>query len=194
MSNINISFGKIISTILLGGLVLFVAVFLGIQAGFALKGGGGSTSEITPLNLLNDTPLDLGEVLPPMRVKDLSGNLTSTADIAKGQKTVFVLAMPDCNPCGNLMKIWERNGVVSDPDGVQIIFLVSGAIDDTYLGKLAEYTEVYPMYFCDIDELGKKWGIGSFPNAVGVGQDNSISFVASAMVKRLDNEFFARYL
>jgi hypothetical protein len=192
MADTRLSFREGIMYILLGGVVLFVAIFLGIRTGFALRSSG--PSEITPETLPNQSLLEMSTGIPSLQVRDSNGSLHTLSDITVGKKTVIGILLPGCGPCKKLLKIWERKEILHNPNGTQIILLVAGPQDNVDLGELTEYVEDYPVYFCDMGHLDAEWGISSFPSVIGIGTGNLISFIANGYVNQLDNEFFLKYL
>ncbi len=180
--------------ILVGGVVLFFAVFLGIRTGFAIRGGGGEPGELTPENLPNRTILKLGDPFPALPVKSPDANTLQISDITGGKPTVFAFVLPGCDPCKNMLTKWRANGIVNDDKGVHIVLLAASQPDELNAGPLAEFEGDYPIYFVDMEQLGEQCGISSFPSVVGVKADETIGFVANAYVYRLDTAFFKKYL
>lgn len=182
--------------ILVGGMVLFFAVFLGIRAGFAIRGNGeaGGPGELTPDNLPNRTIMKVGDPFPALQVKSPDDNILQIADITGGKPTVFAVVLPGCDPCRNMLTKWRDKGIVNDDNGVHVVLLAASRPDESSLGPLEEFEGNYPAYFADMGQLGSECGITTFPSVVGVKADGTIGFVANAYVQRLDTAFFKKYL
>jgi len=178
--------------IVLGGVVLFVAVTLGIQVGFALRGDG--TAELSPETLPNRSLMKPGDALPDLTVYTLDGKTTLLGDVIGGKKTVIGVAMPGCDPCKQLLTTWVKNGMVNGANDFQIILLASTTPETRELGPLADFSQHYPVYFCDHSLLKEQFGISTFPTVMGTGIGNKVSFVANGYVHQLDTEFFNKYL
>jgi hypothetical protein len=171
---------------------MFVAIALGIQAGFALKGDG--SFELTPENLPNRSKMELGDAFPPLPVVDLEGNQLLLGDITDGKTTIIGVVMPGCDPCKTLLGEWQTKGITSGGNDFQVILLATSAKDTRELGPLEEFAKVYPVYFCDNLALKEHCGLSTFPSIVGLGADNTVSFVANGYVHRLDVDFFNEFL
>jgi len=179
--------------ILVGGVVLFFAVFLGIRAGFAIRGDGGP-SELTPENLPNRSLLEVGGPFPQLQVKTADNEPIDMSAVIQNRPTVFAVVLPGCDPCKNLLQKWQTEDIVSDQSRVQIVLLAAVPPDELDLGPLTEYAADFPVYFIEFSELDSHCGISSFPSLMGVKADNTVGFVANAYVQRLDGEFFDKYL
>jgi hypothetical protein len=177
---------------LLSGVVLFLAIFLGIRAGLAVQ--GGRTGNLTPKALPNQTMLKIGERLPDMGVTSLDGRDFTLRDIARGKKTLIAVVMPGCGPCKKLLTQWQNGNIADDDHGRQVVLLAAGSREKRDMGELSAFADKYPVYFCDVAALDEECGISSFPSVLGVDGDNGIVFVASSFVYQLDNVFFDKYL
>jgi hypothetical protein len=181
--------------ILIGGVVLFFAVFLGVRAGFAIRSNGeGGPGELTPENLPNRTIMKIGDPFPALPIKSADATTLHIAAITDGRPTVFGVVLPGCEPCENMLTKWRANGIVNGGDGVHIVLLAASHPDELDPGPLAKFGNDYPIYFVDMGQLGSQCGISSFPSVVGVKEDATISFVANAYVQELDTAFFKKYL
>lgn len=181
--------------IAVGGVVLFFAVFLGIRAGFALRGNGaGEPGELTPENLPNRTVMKLGDPFPALPVRSADATALHIVDIVDHRPTVFAVVLPGCDPCKNMLAKWRTNGTVDKDNGVHIVLLAASQPDEVNPGPLAEFANDYPIYYVDMGELEEQCGISSFPSVVGVKADDTIGFIANAYVHRLDTAFFEKYL
>ncbi len=188
----HLSFKTGIVYLLLSGVVLFLAIFLGIRAGLAVQ--GGRTGDLTPKNLPNQTMLKLSEQLPDMAVTSLDGRNFTLCDIARGKKTLIAVVMPGCGPCKKLLTQWQNGNIANGDNGRQVVLLAAGSREKREMGELSEFADKYPVYFCDVSTLDDVCGISSFPSILGVGGDNAVAFVASSFVYQLDNKFFDKYL
>lgn len=187
------SFRNVIVYIFLGGVIMFVAIFLGIQAGFAIKGDG--VGDLNPETLPNRSLLKPGDAIPPLPVYTLAGSQSMLLeDVIGGKRTVVGVVMPGCDPCKTLLGEWGDKGILNDLNDFQIILLASTPAENRDLGPLADFAERYPVYFCDHVALKEQFGISTFPSIMGFGDDNSVSFVANGYVHQLDVEFFEEYL
>jgi hypothetical protein len=182
--------------IVVGGAVLFFAVFLGIRAGFAIRvyGGGGEPGELTPQNLPNRTVMKVGDPFPELPVRSIDDGSVRIADITDGRPTVFAVVLPGCDPCKNMLTKWRDKGIINDDTGVRVVLLAASQPGETETGPLAEFIHDYPVYFVDMGELDSQCGISSFPSVVGLKADDTIGFIANAYVHRLDTAFFEKYL
>jgi hypothetical protein len=178
--------------ILLGGVIMFVAIFLGIQAGFAIKSEG--STELTPENLPNRSLVKPGDAIPPLPVYSANGEQFMLEAITGGRPTLVGLVLPGCEPCKLLLQGWGEKGIINGNKNYQVILLVSSGDDSRELGPLADFADKYDVYFCDHVPLKEHLGITTFPTVMGLGKDHSISFVANAYVHKLENEFFEQYL
>ncbi|MDD4051449.1 MAG: redoxin domain-containing protein [candidate division Zixibacteria bacterium] len=178
--------------VLLSGVVLFLAIFLGIRTGLAVQ--GGRTGELTPKNLPNQTLLKVSEQLPDMAVTSLDGRDFTLRDITRGKKTIIAVVMPGCGPCKKLLTQWQRDNIGGDSRGRQMVLLAVGSREKRDMEELTAFADEYPVYFCDVAALDDACGISSFPSILGVGGDNAITFIASSFVYQLDNKFFDKYL
>jgi len=180
--------------ILVGGVVLFFAVFFGIRAGFAIRGNGGEPGELTPENLPNRTVMKLGDPFPALPVRSFDDGALRIADITDGRPTVFAVVLPGCDPCENMLTKWRDKGIINDNDGIRVVLLAASQPGETDPGPLANFTNSFPIYYVDLGELESQCGISSFPSVVGVKADDTIGFIANAYVHRLDTDFFKKYL
>lgn len=178
--------------VLLSGVVLFLAIFLGIRAGLAVQGGRGG--DLTPKNLPNQTLLKVGEALPNMPVTSLDGRESTLRAIVQGKKTVIAVVMPGCGPCKKLLTQWQNSNLANGAGGRQVILLAAGSREKRDIGELAPFADKYPVYFCDVTTLDDVCGVSSFPSILGTGETGAIAFVASSFVYQLDDKFFDKYL
>lgn len=188
----SLSAREIVLYILLGGVVIFVAVFLGIHAGFALRGGG--PGKLTPENLPNHSNLKIGDVMPTLEVSTADGVARPIGDVIRGRPAVIVVVLPGCDPCKNLLASWRDSNLFSDNQNIQVIVLAVVAQGEYQLGELEEFGTVFPCYFTDFLQMDKQCGISGFPSLIGVGGDNKIKFIASGYAQELDRKFFEKYL
>lgn len=178
--------------ILLGGVVLFVAVTLGIQVGFALRGDG--KPEINPDTLPNRSLMKPGDPLPDLTVYTAEGKETRFADVLGGKKTAIGVVMPGCDPCKQLLTSWVNKNQVDGPHNFRMVLLVATTPEVREMGPLADFAQHYPIYFVDHPHLKEQFGISTFPTVMGTGTGNKVSFVANGYVHQLDTEFFNKYL
>ena len=183
---------EIVLYILLGGVVIFVAVFLGIRTGFALRGSG--LGKLTPENLPNRTNLKIGDVLPAFEVMTADSVARPIEDILKGRPTVIVVVLPGCDPCKNLLTTWRDSKLFPDDQKIQVVVLAAVPPGEYQLGELEEFGTIFPCYFTDFLQMDRQCGISGFPSLIGVGGDNQIRFIASGYAQELDRKFFEEYL
>jgi hypothetical protein len=179
--------------ILVGGVVLFFAIFLGIRAGFAIR-GDGAPSELTPDNLPNRSHLKVGDPFPQLQVITPENETLDLNAVIQNRPTVLAVVLPGCEPCKNLLKKWETNGIAGAESNVQIVLLAAVPPDELDLGPLTEHGANFQYYFVEFAQLDTNCGITSFPSLMGVTADHTVGFVANAYVHRLDMEFFEKYL
>jgi hypothetical protein len=179
--------------IAVSGVVLFFAVFLGIRAGFAIR-GDGAPEVLTPDNLPNRSLLKPGDPLPPMLVKTAENHILNIADITEGKPTVVAVVLPGCGPCEKLLAAWRKKGIVHDENGIRIVLLTAAPPDEFDLGALSEFEDDFPVYFVEFAQLDTHCGISTFPSLIGITSGNAVGFVANGYVHRLENEFFEKYL
>jgi hypothetical protein len=172
--------------------VLFVAVALGIQVGFALKSDTPLT--LTPDNLPNQSLLRPGDAIPDLPVLNLEGRAMTLSDATDGRRTLVAVVLPGCDPCKKLLGEWERRGLPEQADDFQIILLASSGDNSLELGPLSAFADRYPIYFTDHIPLKEICGISTFPSLMGLGGDHTVKFVANGLVYDLDAEFFKKYL
>jgi len=178
--------------ILLGGAVLFIAVALGIQVGFALR--GDETPELSPKTLPNRSLMKPGDPLPELTVYDLDGNQLRLDEVLGGKKTAIGVVMPGCDPCKQLLTGWVNKGMVNGSADYQMVLVAATTPDARELGPLSDFAKYYPIYFCDHTVLKEQFGISTFPTVMGTGIGNKVSFVANGYVHQLDTEFLKKYL
>jgi hypothetical protein len=188
----HLSFKTGVFYVLLSGVVLFLAVFLGIRAGLAVQ--GGRTGDLTPKTLPNQTSMKVSQPVPDLAIRSLDGRDLTLRDIAGGKKTLIAVVMPGCGPCKKLLTQWQDNKIVNGDDGRQVVLLAAGSREKRDMSELAAFADKYPVYFCDVATLDDVCGISSFPSILGIGGDNAVVFVASSFVYQLDNKFFDKYL
>ncbi len=188
----HLSSSRMIGYILLGGLIMFISVFLGIQAGFALK---GNAYNLTPDVLRNRTTMIVGDVIPALPVMKQSGEWTRLSEALADQKTVMAVVMPGCGPCSKLMKRWAIEEMAQKAAaGYHVAILAAVDIDSVNLGELDEYVDGYEVLYCSAYDLDDFCGVASFPSLIGIGQGGVIRFIANDMVFQLDHDFFSKYL
>lgn len=178
--------------ILVGGIVLFLAVFMGIRAGLAVR--GTPDLNLTPEKLRNTTTMKIGDIVPSLSVRSDNGQLTDLQMIGNNKRTVIAVVLPGCAPCGNLLQNWQVKELKQKSGDIQFIMLAGVSSDIPDLRELAEYASDYPVYFCDIEDLRSCCDLTTFPSVVGIGADNRIRFVANAGVYSLDEGFFNKHL
>ena len=179
--------------IVLAGAILFAAVALGIQVGFALR-SDDEPGELNPETLPNRSSLKPGDAIPSLPVYDLDKNEFTLTNIVAGKNTLVGVVMPGCEPCKKLLSGWIDKEIVGAKQPFQIILLATSAAEERELGPLEEFSKDYPVYFCDHVILKNLCGLTTFPSIVGLGADNKVSFVANEYVFQLDVEFFNKYL
>ncbi|MCP4567595.1 MAG: hypothetical protein GY841_08455 [FCB group bacterium] len=177
--------------VLLAATVLFLAVFLGIRAGFA---GGTGQPDTSPASLPNYSNLVIDKGLPSLTVRTSSGEELNSAKIIGTQKTVIAVVMPGCGACASLMETWQTLDLTGGDRDIRIVLLVGVSGEESELGELSEYIKKYDHYFCDMGDLDQIWGVRSFPTVFGVSLDRNIRFVASVFGNFLDGEYFAEHL
>jgi hypothetical protein len=176
--------------IITGGVILYAAVFLGIQAGHAFRGGA---TEITPDNLPNESLLSPGDPIPPLPLKTATGTPVTLAEAVGDRPTLVGVVMPGCTPCKQLLGQWQQGGV--DGTGKYQVILVATEIEEVGdFGVLADYADTYPIYWCRSDDMDGICGITTFPSLIGMTADNTVGFVANGLVYQLTTEFFDKYL
>jgi hypothetical protein len=186
------SFKHVLVYILLGGAIMFLAIFLGIQAGFAIR--GDQTAELTPESLPNRSLLKPGDPIPPLPVRDMAGNELILDEITESVSTIVGVVLPGCDPCKKLLSEWRNKGILNGQNDFQVVLLATSPSDSLELGPLAEFAEIYPVYFCKSEALKELIGISTFPTVMGLSNEGTVSFVANAYVHQLDIEFFDEYL
>lgn len=177
--------------VLLAATVLFLAVFLGIRAGFA---GGTGQPDTSPASLPNYSDLVIDKDLPPLTIRTSSGEELNSAEIIGSKKTVIAVVMPGCGACASLMESWQTLDLTGGNSDIRIVLLVGVSGEDSDLSDLSEYIKKYDHYFCDMGDLDQVWGVRSFPTVFGVGLDGNIRFVASVYGNFLDDDYFAEHL
>ena len=177
--------------VLLSGVVIFLAIFLGIRTGLAVK--GGQFGDLTPKTVGNETSLKLGQTLPATAIRAADGRELTLPEITAGRQTVIAVVMPGCGPCKKLLTQWQTKGIVGGSDR-QVVLLAAVTPGNLDLGELSEFKDKYPVYFCDFVKLDDDCGVNSFPSLIGVGRDNTIKFVANSFIYQLDNKFIDNYL
>ena len=192
MSTRDWSFRNGIVFILMGGVVLFAAIFFGIRTGLAVK--GGEFSELTPNDLMNRTRLATGDDLPDLSIRNIDGSLTTLREACGDRPTVAAFVMPGCGPCGDLLSTWEASQVYAPENGFSIILIVAVADDNIDLGEIAGFDDRYRVYTCDHVQLDNQIGIGTFPTLIGISERAAISFVSNGFSNKLNGAFFSKYL
>lgn len=171
--------------------VLFLAVFLGIRAGFA---GGTGQPDISPTSLPNYSNLIIDKALPSLMVRTVSGEELNSAEIIKDKKTVIAVVMPGCGACAALMKTWQPLDLTGGAADIRIVLLVGVSDDEPDLGELSDYITKYDHYYCEMSDLETLWGVRSFPTVCGVGKDGNVRFTASTYSNFLDGDYFVEHL
>jgi len=177
--------------VLLSGVVMFLAIFLGIRTGLAVK--GDQFGDLTPKTVGNQTSLKLGQTLPATAIRAADGRELTLREISGGKQTLIAVVMPGCGPCKKLLTGWQTKGIVGTDDR-QVVLLAAVTPGNLDLGELSEFKDKYTVYFCDFVKLDDDCGVNSFPSLIGVGKDNTIKFVANSFIHQLDNKFFDKYL
>jgi len=192
MAGNGFSFKTGILYILLGGIVVFAAVFLGIRAGFAIK--SDRVAELTPETLFNRSILSIGDPVPFLPLKTVDGKQITLDEITYGRKTLVAVTMPGCDPCERLLTEWRRRNWPDPGADYDIIMIAATYPDRDDLGPLEEFTDNFPVYFCSLDSLEEYCGISTFPSVLGFDADNSVSFIANGRVYDLNEDFLENYL
>lgn len=195
MAGTSLSFKHVLVYILLGGVIMFLAIFLGIQAGFAIRGGqSAGIGELTPESLPNRSLLKPGDPIPSLPVQDMAGNELTLGELTESVPTVVGVVLPGCDPCKNLLSEWRSKGIIEGGTNFRIMLLAASRGDTLELGPLEEFAGECPVYFCDHVSLKELTGITTFPTVLGLSDEGTVSFVANAYVHQLDTEFFDEYL
>lgn len=178
--------------IVIGGVVLFLALFLGIRAGLAVR--GGQSGELTPDVLPNRTDLKTGQALPELVLRAQDGSLLNIADVTEGNKTVMGILMPGCEPCVTLVEAWQEKGLLDGGGAYTLAFLITTQGDDVSPHEMEKFRGDFSVYYVDHNIIDAAFGVSTFPTILGIGEDNHIRFIASGFGKHMDIAFFAKYL
>jgi len=182
---------QVLLFIVVGGIVMFVAIILGIRVGMVFA---NQSPDRTPDSLANQTTMRLGEKVPNLPVVAADGRSLTLQEVTGGKPTVIGIVMPGCSACKKLLKTWDIHGIVNGVKGLQVILLAASTIDNRDLGELAQWGSHYPYYFCETGALDEFCGISNFPSVMGLKGDNTIGVIGSAEAMALDINFYQEYL
>jgi hypothetical protein len=173
MESTRSTFRKTVIMILAGGVTLFLAVFVGIQIGYALKGGKDKSSS---MNAMTSGKPSAGDRIPSLKLFADENNSTNLREIVSDSKALVVFAMPGCNSCSDVLSGWKANGIVDRRDGTRVIVVVATPPGDFDAKELVSYASSYPLYFCENTELYLKLNVRGLPAVLGVSKKGLVSF------------------
>ena len=185
------SFLKGLMYVLLGGAIVFVAVIVGIQIGYAIRGNDATLASEPPPN---NTTLQLGTVIPSLPIFTADGDETDLRLITRGNKTVVAVVLPGCEPCKQLLDQWLEAGITDGAGGIRIVLLSAMTKGDRDLGPLADYRNNFSVYFCNSEDLKRLYGLTITPSLIGIGPDNRLKFADDQHLRQYDAEFFDKHL
>jgi hypothetical protein len=177
--------------LILAGIIIFFAVFLGTRFGLAVRGGDGS--ELTPETLSNQSSVKIGDVTPILNISRLKGVPASLSEVIAGRKTLIGFLTPGCGPCKDLLADWSSESVLASADWQTVIVAVG--TPDEVADEFPETIKArFPIYFCDEGLLNQVCKINIFPTLMGIDQKGFVRFVASGYSRRISRSFFDKYL
>lgn len=175
-----------------GGVILFLAVFVGIQIGYALKSDSKKPSS-PPETPTSDRPT-VGDRIPFLNLFTADGSRTDLRTVVSGDKALIVFTMPGCTSCSKLLSEWQSKGIHETPGSARIIVLVATPPDNFDAGDLAEFASSYSMYFCDDADLYAGLDMRGVPAVMGATDDGRISVFTDNHDSIRDKAFLARYM
>ncbi len=181
---------KTIGLILLTGVVVFAAVFLGIRAADVIA---TNNSTLSPEDLSNQSSLKIGDPPPSLDIATLEGSPMTLADLSHEHPVVVAFVMPGCGPCGELMKDWDAVGFAEGARWKPVV-VVAGDSSQARNSLPRAILQSYPVYTCDEGELANTTNITVSPTLLGLGSDGTVRFVVSGYTKQVGVDFFTRYL
>lgn len=175
-----------------GGVILFLAVFVGIQVGYALKTDSkkASSSLETPIS---NRPT-AGDRIPFLNLFTADGGRTDLRTVVSGSKALIVFAMPGCASCSKLLSEWQSKGIHETPGGARIIVLIVTPPDNFDADDLAEFASSYTLYFCDDVDIYVGLDMHGVPAIMGTTADGRISVFSDNSDSIRDKAFLTRYM
>ncbi len=180
-----------ITYMLVGAAIIFIAAFIGVRAGFALKSNKGM--DFTPEGFSNQTSLKIGDLAPALPVVSLNGESGLMPDMIRRRKTLLAIVLPGCGPCRNLLDDWSERSFAENAVWLPAVMAV-GTPEQAAAELPDDFRARFPVYFCDEQVLDSLCRVAVFPTLLGIGQDGRIRFIISGYVGRIDRRFFDKYL
>jgi hypothetical protein len=175
-----------------GGVILFLAVFVGIQIGYALKSDSKKPSS-SPETPISNRPT-VGDRVPFLKLFTADGGRTDLRTVVSGNKALIVFTMPGCHSCTDLLSGWQSNGIHETPGSARIIVVAATPPDDFNAGDLAEFESSYTMYFCDDVDLYAGLDMYGVPAVMGASDDGRVSVFTDNHDAIRDKAFLERYM
>ncbi|HKK20122.1 MAG TPA: hypothetical protein VJ983_01510 [candidate division Zixibacteria bacterium] len=181
---------KSIGYLLLAGVVIFAAVFLGIHTANLLAWNG---SNLSPEDFSNQTSLKIGDSAPYLSIVALDGSSTTLEELSRKNPVIVAFVMPGCGPCGELLKDWSTSGFAEGTNWKPVV-VVEGSADEARKSVPPAVLSRYSVFTCDEDALVDAANITVSPTLVGFGANGKIRFVSSGYTKQAGAKFFSKYL
>jgi thiol-disulfide isomerase/thioredoxin len=177
--------------LLLAGVIIFLAVFLGTRFGLAVKGGNGS--DLTPETLSNQSSVKIGDATPSLNISTLKGEPASLSEAIAGHNTLVGFLTPGCGPCKNLITDWLAEPAPDNADW-QTVIVAIGTPEEVAEEFPETIRNRYPIYYCQEDLLNRVCNVNLFPTLMGIDHKGLVRFVASGYSRRISRSFFDKYL
>jgi len=175
--------------IVVGGIILFLAVFVGIQIGYALK-GGDRTSATEAISSGTPSP---GDPVPSLKLFTEDGRPSNLREIVSGGDALIAFTMSGCSSCSDLLSGWKADGILDRREGRRIFVVVATPPGDFDAGELAPYASYCPMYFCDNADLYVDLDVHGLPAVLGVTGDGAVSFFSDDAESIRDTTYLVRH-
>ncbi len=172
------------------GIILFLAVFVGIQIGHAFKGDDTSSVEA---GASTGQPLT-GDPIPSLKLYTDNKQATDLREVVSGGAALVAFTMPGCSSCSDLLSGWETDGISEGRKELRIIVVVATPPDDFDAGELAQYGSAYPLYFCDNPDLYFGLNVRGLPAVLGITAEGAVSFFSNEPESINDPAFIESYL
>lgn len=191
MASKKISILRVVLTVVSAGIILFLAVFAGMQIGYAFKDGGGTHS--APGDAPAGRPL-AGDPIPSLKLYTDNQQPTDLRDVVSGGAALIAFTMPGCKSCSEILSGWQTDGILEGRQGTRIIVVVATPPGDFDAGDLSPYGSVYPLYFCDNADLYFGLNVRGLPAVLGITADGAVSFFSNEPESIHDPAFIESHL
>lgn len=120
--------------------------------------------------------LKAGDVIPPIAVRDLDGELSSLKYAGEATDTILLFLSPSCPFCEALFPTWQQAIVAARQRGLRVVILARESEDpDALIGYLERWDVSFLETFFISEEARLEYGLYGTPVTMVIGSEGVVA-------------------